>query len=728
MYSDVNVDNPNFVFVTYLSDRSIMGGLPDGTFHPDDGLTRAQSAVIIVKAAGLATPTVQTASFKDVAVDYWAANYIETAAKAGYLKGFSDGTFRPDQNLTRAQAISLIMRLSTQKERAALPVFKDMTGKHWAAADMATALQLKMIGASDDGQNIEPEGAISRGGLARALAILLTRETGLTKTDLVGKVTELQGDITLTRGKKTMAVKKDMGIIAGDVINSTAGGRANISYPDGSSTLIEENTQVVFKKSGGRNYIKQDGSPGVAVDYLNIEIKQGTIFGALATKREVDKNPADNKQQAGLNPLFASRTSFDQLAAADAAKSQPWYRTAEQKKVKIKVDMPWGVAAVRGTFYKMTVNIDGSCKVSCLTGNVDLTSINGNLVSLGPNQTSAITSANGLPVPAHTMDKDEIKAFQQEQKWVLETAIEMDLKQEALDINMVIDLRGVKLESDAVKQLITALQTVINALQNSGIQLSQDVKDIVREQLKQIEKNIVNPYEGRDVQSQLQQSSNVNNNNNSPKNDSNGGGGGSSDTLTQYDQAGTYGSEDETAPLALLNVDINAEDIVLRNVRVSGNLTINKPSVTLQNVTIAGNLSLNNGIGEGDVNLINVTTAGNTLVAGGGGSSVHLNGCSLNTVMVDKENNQVRIVAESNTSVGTLTLYSGAILEESGLTGSGFSAVTTSGDIPANAAIILSGNFSSLVINAPDLNIMLESGGIGTVDITAAAANTSLNM
>jgi len=726
LYNDVTSDNPNYAFVTYLAKRGIVSGFSDGTYHPADSLTRAQAAVIMTKAAGLTYAAVNASSFKDVPASHWAINYITAAEKAGYLKGFGDGTFRPEQTLTRAQAVSLIMRLATQKERASLPVLTDMNNQHWAAADMATALALKMI--ETDSQKISPESPMNRGSLCRALAILLTQDPGLNQAVLLGKVTEVQGSINLTRGGKTEALRENMSIAQGDVIDSVKGSKARVSFPDGSSTLIEENSHLIINKAVGRNYIKQDGTPGVAIDFLNIDMKQGTVFGALATKQE-DIGKEATKAQAGLSPLFASQNSLKQLAAAATDQSPAWYKTAEKKKVKVKIDMPWGVAAVRGTFYKTTVNEDGSCKVSCLTGNVDLAGKNGGTVPLGANQTSFINSSGNAPAPAAPMDQSEINAFNQEQVWVLETAVQIDMNREAL-VGIMASSAKVDVSVQNQKTALTTLQVIINALQASGIQITNEMKNSLRDQLNQIDKQLNNPYQGANIQSQLSASQgNTNTNSSSGSNSSSGGSGGSTPSTISsftYDTAGTYGTQDETQPLTVSSITINAAGVTIRNMTVQGNVTVNQHGATLQNITIAGNLVLGAGIAEGDATLINVRITGDTVIAGGGGHSIHLVGRSLASVTVDKENNSIRIVAEGDTSIGTLTLKSGATLEESGVTGSGFSNIICSSEIPAKATIILSGSFNSLVVDGGNLDILLASGSVAAVEVNAA--NTSLNM
>ncbi len=138
-FKDVSANEPDRVYITYLNQLGIIKGFPDGNYHPGEGLTRAQAAVVIVKAAGLETSAVTTNSFKDLPTSHWAAGYINASAAAGYITGFPDGSFHPEESLTRAQGISLIMRLCSQKEKAPLPVLQDMNSGHWAAADIGTA-------------------------------------------------------------------------------------------------------------------------------------------------------------------------------------------------------------------------------------------------------------------------------------------------------------------------------------------------------------------------------------------------------------------------------------------------------------------------------------------------------------------------------------------------------------------------------------------------------------
>ncbi|PKM76473.1 MAG: hypothetical protein CVU90_12430 [Firmicutes bacterium HGW-Firmicutes-15] len=485
-FSDVPSNDPNALYINFLAGRGIVKGYRDGGFHPGEGMTRAQAAVILVKAAGLETPAVNEIGFPDVNADHWAAVNIAAATKAGYLKGFPDGSFKPDDILTRAQGIALIMRLSTQKERPPLPALKDIDQSHWAAGEMAVALATEMIGLSADGKKVYPDAVMKRGNLARALGTLLTKDPGLYTVSLEGTIKDVKGDIKLTRQGTTTPLQNDNTILLGDTIKTGTNASASIFYPDGSSVLIKENTEINIKESIGRAYIKMDGSSGTSVENVDIDLKKGTVFGALASKHE-----STEKQSARANfPLLASLDSRQFIADNQAGQS-PWYQTAQVKQVRMKVDMPWGVAAVRGTFISVIVNPDGTCKVSCLTGDAEVSGKIGNAVPLTGGKSSGI-GQGGTAGTSGPMNAEDIKGFGDVQGWVINTAMQMDINKEAAppppapaEILLEIPDKPLSEEKQA-EQVTNMLNVVLKGMELSGIKLTDEVKNDLEKQLKEL--------------------------------------------------------------------------------------------------------------------------------------------------------------------------------------------------------------------------------------------------
>lgn len=134
-------------FIERLADMGIISGFPDGSFKPDATLTRAQHAAMLMKAFTL-TPIREATAFTDVPADFWGKEAINQANRAGFLSGYPDKTFRPNQNLTRSQAIvSLVNGLKlTGGTPANLSVYTDRVQiPSFATNAMITATELNMV-------------------------------------------------------------------------------------------------------------------------------------------------------------------------------------------------------------------------------------------------------------------------------------------------------------------------------------------------------------------------------------------------------------------------------------------------------------------------------------------------------------------------------------------------------------------------------------------------------
>lgn len=93
-----------------LEQYNIMTKDSMGSFGPYDFATRASMAKILMAARNV-TKLENSANFSDVSEDHWANNYIGNAQKLGFIQGFEDGTFRPDENVTMEQVIKMVVCL-----------------------------------------------------------------------------------------------------------------------------------------------------------------------------------------------------------------------------------------------------------------------------------------------------------------------------------------------------------------------------------------------------------------------------------------------------------------------------------------------------------------------------------------------------------------------------------------------------------------------------------------
>ncbi|WP_285396579.1 S-layer homology domain-containing protein [Lysinibacillus sp. fls2-241-R2A-57] len=124
----------NYVYykeIEYLTKNNIITGQADGTFRPNDKLTRAHAAVIISRALGLDTSNVKNPGFKDIPANHVYYKQIAAVVEAGIMSGKGGNTFDPNGTLTRAQ-MAKVVALAYDLEGTSNINFKDVSKDHWA--------------------------------------------------------------------------------------------------------------------------------------------------------------------------------------------------------------------------------------------------------------------------------------------------------------------------------------------------------------------------------------------------------------------------------------------------------------------------------------------------------------------------------------------------------------------------------------------------------------------
>lgn len=154
-------------YISELANRGVIGGFPNGTFRPEANITRAQFAAIAAQALKL--PAASGANFTDVKPGYWAAPVIGAAANAGLIGGFPDGTFKPEDNLTRAQALVILSKAlkETQSSPESMSNYKDAQAvPAWATQSVTQAASAHIIVSFPQADQIRPNALTTRGEVA----------------------------------------------------------------------------------------------------------------------------------------------------------------------------------------------------------------------------------------------------------------------------------------------------------------------------------------------------------------------------------------------------------------------------------------------------------------------------------------------------------------------------------------------------------------------------------
>ncbi|UQZ35901.1 hypothetical protein C2I18_21600 [Paenibacillus sp. PK3_47] len=139
-YPDVSQGHWAGDSISLVTGQGLMIGDTNGSFNPGQEITRAQLATIAARYAQLQPGTAAAQAYTDTS-GHWAANEIAAVQAAGLMQGYSDGTFRPGQMTTRAEAVTVLnnlFNLDTSKITGS-PAWRDVSTSHWAYNDIEAA-------------------------------------------------------------------------------------------------------------------------------------------------------------------------------------------------------------------------------------------------------------------------------------------------------------------------------------------------------------------------------------------------------------------------------------------------------------------------------------------------------------------------------------------------------------------------------------------------------------
>ena len=143
-FEDVKTDYWFYKEVETLYNIGIVDGTEEHKFSPDEPVTRAEFAVMAARFADLDYTGGNI--FDDVPNGHWAYSYINAAANAGWVEGYPDGSFRPDEPISRAEVVRLVngvinrsITLDKLKELGVECPYNDLAEKHWSYCDLMEA-------------------------------------------------------------------------------------------------------------------------------------------------------------------------------------------------------------------------------------------------------------------------------------------------------------------------------------------------------------------------------------------------------------------------------------------------------------------------------------------------------------------------------------------------------------------------------------------------------------
>ncbi|HEY5714430.1 MAG TPA: peptidoglycan DD-metalloendopeptidase family protein [Candidatus Gracilibacteria bacterium] len=171
VFADVPVDHPYSESIAFLKDKGTIKGYADGSFGLFKNLTRAEAVKIILDANNIAAHHIPTRLLSDVPEKTWFAGWISAAISENIAKGYPDGTFRPGDTMTRAEFLKVAILTAGFPEASDLVAsagFKDVPDGAWFTGYMAFTQEHALLPPTNT-HFIEPGKPITRGEAAYVL-------------------------------------------------------------------------------------------------------------------------------------------------------------------------------------------------------------------------------------------------------------------------------------------------------------------------------------------------------------------------------------------------------------------------------------------------------------------------------------------------------------------------------------------------------------------------------
>ncbi len=238
-YSDVAEDHWAYSWVDYMHGKGYIHGYPDGTYRPDQNITRAEFVTILNYVLNSRNPA--NKDFTDVTNEDWFYDQIQWAAGAGYLSGYSDGSAKPNQYITREEAAVVVSKAYHLKVNEGGESYADADeASDWALPFIKTLTNNAILNGDGNG-TFRPKDNILRAEVAVMIA-KAEQNPDLEKEELVypDSLTKTEDGYTLS-GITVKNLDKDMKVSV-EVTENGNVGTYTVTAKIGDEVLVENGT------------------------------------------------------------------------------------------------------------------------------------------------------------------------------------------------------------------------------------------------------------------------------------------------------------------------------------------------------------------------------------------------------------------------------------------------------------------------------------------------------
>lgn len=310
--------------IASLVDEGIIAGYPDGTFKPENPVTRAEFAKMVARAFAI-RPTGEP-RFRDIK-NNWAKAYITALTEAGIVSGYPDGTFKPERYITRAEMVTMLVRVVKLADKMDSlqqpePSFTDVAPDHWAFRAVETAHALGILPVHF-GVVFEPNAATTRAETAWMVKSLI--DLRITEGKLA-RVDAREGTLTVTTPgniEQTVTCSLDTQIYRNSVATSL------------DKLLRGDDVYVVADATGEPKFIKARG----LVTKDDVTAKVSILSKGTLTPSDVEALARGdwNSVKEGLQPRLIERLTERGLTEEEATSlvNQNWTELGDLAKKRL---------------------------------------------------------------------------------------------------------------------------------------------------------------------------------------------------------------------------------------------------------------------------------------------------------------------------------------------------------------------------------------------------------
>ncbi|MEH2201985.1 fasciclin domain-containing protein [Nostoc sp.] len=307
--SDVSTDYWAHPFIQALADNNVIAGFPDGSFRPNQAVTRAEFAALIQKAFPNQNRVRQLTAggFSDVPAGYWAVSAIQFAYETGFLAGYPGNVFSPNQQIPKVQAIVALTSglgltaSSTGTSSDLSTYYTDASSiPNYAVASVTAATQSNIVVNYPDVKQLNPQQSLTRAEAAALLYQALAKQ---------GRVQPIASNLSASQY----------------IVGGTQTGSDIVTLASSSSSLT---TLTSLLKTAGLTDILQQAGP------YTVFAPTDQAFAALPAATLQQLQQPENKQA-----LIKILTYHVVPGAVTSSQLTPGeLNTAEEKPINIQID------------------------------------------------------------------------------------------------------------------------------------------------------------------------------------------------------------------------------------------------------------------------------------------------------------------------------------------------------------------------------------------------------